>query len=739
MSRHFAWIALVLAACGVLPIRTATAQTGASGTLSQRLEQFRDDLLGDGVSDDDDLDGDARPPVNSRPPQSTLPTATPRSVPTQSSAPAVVAKPAAQPTPIDQPTPSVGQMPTPARPMLRSAAPASGEQAPTLAKRPTVPTEPAKSSASSTGSSRRTAQPGYKPGKTAPPAEYEEETPPPEPTLARQPREPQSREAQPRSAEPEEKHESPPPRLARSARTEVSRSVGPEPPADAEVKVPPAKTSVQTKGSHVREGDVLFSSQSPQLSVEASGPHKVLIGKPATFVIKLRNTGEVAANNVLVTINIPPFAEVAEAQPTAGITRNPSGTEHHEPFEWRIARFEAHNRETLTLKIVPRKSIPIDLAVQWTCSPEVTQTLVEVQEPKLAMALSGPAEVHYGQTKIYKLSISNPGNGDAENVTVSLLPIGRGAEGTASHKIGLLKAGQSKSIEVELTARQAGALTIRAQAYGDGGLRAEAAEPVLVRRANLKLNVEGPKVKFAGTTGLYRVHLVNNGDATAENVQVSAILPPQAKYVSSNASGRAEADRGKVVWLAGNVQPGGERIFEVNCALFAPGENRVQVLVTGDDELSISAAAHTRVDALADLKLEIRDPQGPIPLGEDAVFEVIIRNRGTKSAEDVDLVVFFSEGLEATSVQGGAHEIGRGQVSFKTIPLVTAGSEIVLRVHARADRAANHVFRAELVCQSLGTKLAAEETTRFYGEDDGEQPRAASHQDEPPLQPVPNE
>lgn len=268
-------------------------------------------------------------------------------------------------------------------------------------------------------------------------------------------------------------------------------------------------------------------------------------------------------------------------------------------------------------------------------------------------------------------------------------------------------------------------------------MRADAAEPVLVRRANLKMNVEGPRVKFAGTSGVYHIHLVNTGDATAENVQISAILPPQAKYISSNGSGRAEADRGKVVWAAGNVQPGGERMFEVNCALFSPGDNRVQVIVTGDDELSASAAANTRVDALADLKLEIRDPQGPVPLGEDALFEVIVRNRGTKSAEDIDLVVFFSEGLEATSVQGGAHEVGHGQVAFKTIPVLAAGSEIVMRVHARADRAANHVFRAELVCQALGTKLAAEETTRFYGDDDGGDSSGA--QREHKLQPVPNE
>ncbi len=747
MFRQIATAAVLIAMSGLFLVQTASAQSGAGRSLSQRLEQFRDDLLGDSIPDESSSEPGGPPPMTRRPiPAANPPLASPRRVPNTSSAgsdeqtPTLARRPSAavdDEKPV-RPTPTLARRPDPpvdtdepdtqvARPAKKPAVPKAKPEA-TTAKTQGAKPKPAG------GSSRRTAQPGYKPEKSpAAPVEVEEETQQPEPMLAKRPepvrRSETSESASPRLARRSESEEpSPPPRLARSTRPELTG------PAHTEPKSTP-KSIERPKSNHAHEADVLFSSESPLLSVEASGPTKVLIGKPATFVVKLRNAGEVPANNVVVTVNLPPFAEVAEAAPTAGTTRTPPGTERVEPFEWRITKFEPHSRETLTLKIIPRKSNPIDLAVQWTCSPEVSQTLVEVQEPKLVMGLSGPSEVHYGQTKVYKLSISNPGNGDAENVMVSLLPIGRGAEGSASHKIGVLKAGQNKSIEVELTARQAGALTIRAQAYADGGLRAEASEPVLVRRASLKLDADGPKVKYAGTGGTYHVHVTNPGDATAENVQVSAILPPQAKYVSSNGAGHAEADRGKIVWSAGNIQPGGERMFEILCVLQNPGENRIQVLASGEVELSASAAVNTRVEALADLKLEIRDPQGPILLGEDAVFEVIVRNRGTKSAENIDLVVFFSEGLEAVSVQGGPHEIGKGQVTFKSIPTLAAGSETVLRVHAKADRPANHVFRAELVCESLQTKLAAEETTRFYGDEVD----SSERHNEYDLQPVPKE
>jgi uncharacterized repeat protein (TIGR01451 family) len=464
------------------------------------------------------------------------------------------------------------------------------------------------------------------------------------------------------------------------------------------------------------------------LSVEATGPRKVLIGKEANFVVKIRNTGA-AANNIVVTVNIPSYVEVISAEASAGKAQSPASNEHREPLEWKISRLEANGHETLNLKLVPRKSTPLDLAVQWTFTPEASQTMVEVQEPKLTMSISGPDEVLYGQSKIYKLTVSNPGNGDTENVTVGLLPIGRATEATPSHRLGTLRAGETKTVDIELTARQAGAITIKAQAFADGGMRADAAEQVLVRRASLRIEVAAPKVKYAGTVGTYRVKVINAGNATGENVQISASLPPEAKYVSSN-GGRLEPQLSKVNWTIGTLQPGAERLLEMQCALIAPGENRTQFVAIADGDLSAAATSLTQVEALADLKLEVRDPQGPIAVGEDTVYEVHIRNRGTKVAEAIELAVFFSQGLEAKSVEGGPHDIAAGQVVFKPLATLDAGDTAVYRVHARAETSGNHVFRAELICQSPQMKLAAEEATHFYG-DDSPAPAEVSHEGEP--------
>ena len=65
----------------------------------------------------------------------------------------------------------------------------------------------------------------------------------------------------------------------------------------------------------------------------------------------------------------------------------------------------------------------------------------------------------------------------------------------------------------------------------------------------------------------------------------------------------------------------------------------------------------------------------------------------------------------------------RGRSSSNRSRRLAAGETQVFRVHARADRSGNHVFRAEVVCQSLNTKLAAEEATHFYGDEAARRPK----------------
>ena len=87
----------------------------------------------------------------------------------------------------------------------------------------------------------------------------------------------------------------------------------------------------------------------------------------------------------------------------------------------------------------------------------------------------------FGERSTYKLHLSNPGTGDAENVLITLMPLNPGDGPPASHPLGVLHAGESKTIEVELIARQPGQVTIHAEAKATGDISATLEEEVTVR------------------------------------------------------------------------------------------------------------------------------------------------------------------------------------------------------------------------------------------------------------------
>jgi uncharacterized repeat protein (TIGR01451 family) len=262
-------------------------------------------------------------------------------------------------------------------------------------------------------------------------------------------------------------------------------------------------------------------------------------------------------------------------------------------------------------------------------------------------------------------------------------------------------------------------LQIRAHAFADGGLRAEGAQDVIVRRANLQVDAIGPNMKYSGTTAAFKIRVANTGDATASNVELDAILPGGAKFVGCTDGGKLDSQQGQVTWQIGSLRHGAARIFDLQCQLTSPGENRLDVRSRAAGDLSAARAVITRVEALADLKLYINDPKGAIPLGTDSQYEVRIVNRGSKAAEQINIVGFFGPGVEPVSIQGWRGEVTTGQVEFETIDRLSAGQELVFRIVARADTAGTHRFRVEVTCADPDTKLASEESTKYYGEQAG--------------------
>jgi len=504
-----------------------------------------------------------------------------------------------------------------------------------------------------------------------------------------------------------------------------------EPDAGRESPVVSASPPAQTPSRSVepQETDsLLFSRQSPILEVKTTGPRRITVGKPSTYEVTIRNSSQVAADQLVVTIDLPQWTEVLETEVSEGaITSPPPGAEGA-GLQWALGRLEGSEEEKLALRIVPRESQPFDLAVQWDYTPIGSQAMIEVLEPKLQLRLEGPREVLYGQSEVYRLDVANSGTGDAENVEISLVPMGTGESVSATHKLGVVKAGDHKTIEVELTARHTGTLTIQVDAHADAGVEATLTEKVAVYRPALELDLEAPKLQYVGTDVAYQIRVSNPGTAPASNVALTATIPLGAKYVSCTEGGKFSPDRKSVTWTLERLDVGADQTLAVTCNLVQAGSSRLEVAASAAGDLTASGDVVVNVEAIADLALEVTDPAGPVPVGTEATYQVRVQNRGTKGAQEVEVMAYFSDGIEPTAVKGGRHETAPGQVLFDKIPSLAAGQDITFQIKAKAHTPGNHVCRVEVYCKPLGTRLVSEETTYFYGNasaaHDGPSPQA---------------
>jgi uncharacterized repeat protein (TIGR01451 family) len=457
------------------------------------------------------------------------------------------------------------------------------------------------------------------------------------------------------------------------------------------------------------DGELIsLSTTGPTLRVDATGPRAILLGQPAEYTLTVVNEGSVDANEVYVRVGIPSWVEIKSTEGTSGTAQVQEGSGADRRIVWTVKAVLAGKQEMLRIRCVPREQRAFDLAIDWTVSPTTALASIQIQQPQLKVAVIGPKEIQYGETGVFTIQLSNPGSGRADGVE---LEFAYGGQRLPTREVGSIEAGQQVELTVELTARQAGTLPVAAVAKGIQGLRADASQNVIVRRAELKVEVVGTPRQFAGSVGTYRILIRNSGNAPASDLTARAILPPGTTAVAAGDFGPGEDG---VIKQVGPLAAGAERVLTLQAQLNQPGEQTVQVMVEDVDGLAVAGSYQTRVEALADLALQVTDPKGPTALGREATYEIIISNRGTKAAEGVNVVAQFSEGVEPVQTQGAKADLVPGQAIFHAIPRIDPGQSLTLKVIAKADREGNHRFRAELTADGPETKLVAEESTYYF-------------------------
>lgn len=447
------------------------------------------------------------------------------------------------------------------------------------------------------------------------------------------------------------------------------------------------------------------ATELPGIRVMTSGPRSVMIRQVHPYEVIVENRGSVAAQGLLVRAHVPDWADVVGQQVTRGDVHADTN-ETIRNLQWKIDRLEPGQSEKMFVRLKASRPGTHDLDVDWTLEPQTRKMQVTVQEPELALTIDGPDEVIYGQSKTYQIRVLNPGDGVASDVVFTLSPKSSSPQ---SQRIGDIPAGKEAQFEVELTAQDLGELKIHGLAVGDLQLRAETNKVVRVLAADLEATLTGPELKYQNAEAVYQLELANNGTTASDNVVANLVLPIGVSYLGGM-EGATVVDK-QLRWKVASLSPGAVRQYQFQCRMDATGNQSFKFDCKGSAAGQTAVSLDTRVDAIADLVLTIQDPTAPAPIGEDVSYQIVIRNRGSKPAMDVQAVAQFSHGIEPQRITGHEGKVITGQVLIEPIAKIDAGQEVRMTIVARAETAGHHRFRTEV--RSGDTVLVAEEATHY--------------------------
>ncbi|MCH2181162.1 MAG: hypothetical protein MK108_04070 [Mariniblastus sp.] len=319
-----------------------------------------------------------------------------------------------------------------------------------------------------------------------------------------------------------------------------------------------------------------------------------------------------------------------------------------------------------------------------------------VQAPSVTIEKIAPREIQVNTPADFQLIVKNVGRITANQVEVhDQIPQGtelmqampqpeRGSQGQVSWKLGSLRPGQEKRIDVRLKPTTPGVIgsvahvTFAAQA----SMRTRVTRPILTIRHRTQ-----PKVMIGDTITL-DIAVKNEGDGPATNVYVQEDVPQQLTF---------EDGIRELEYPLGTLAPGQSKNVKLTLKASSAGKLNNTIVAFADGGLQ--SQHEVELEVVAPNLVATSDGPRKRYLRRQATHQLAVQNAGTARATNVEMVVRLPQGLRFVNtnnrgkydrnthaVHWSMAELAPGQVA--TVDLTTVPMEVGdqnIRFEALAD------------------------------------------------------
>jgi len=489
---------------------------------------------------------------------------------------------------------------------------------------------------------------------------------------------------------------------------------------DADKKAEPLSKTMPTQPGPSGQGrpglPQMEGLQTPQLTLEKSGPRDLQVGKPARFEVIIRNVGAATAHDTVLRDAVPYGTSLITTMPPAspGDTNTPSG----ELF-WAIGELKAGEEARVAMEVMPELEGDIGSVASVTFRADAT-VRSRVTKPALEITAEPPQPTLIGEMMAVDITLSNPGTGTATGVIIEgILPdsVSHPAGREVEFDVGQLEPGSSRSISLKLATITPGVHEIRIGARADGGievarpLRAEITAPML------ELHADIPKRRYLQRPATCTLTMHNTGTAPALAVELAAQLPAGMKFVRANNAGYYDEKTHRVLWSLEELPAGEEGAVEFVAMPTVLGPQTIVAAVRNPTGLADQLSHSIEVEGLASLALEVADSEDPIEINGLTEYVVRVENQGTKAATNVALSAKLLGDLQPVEARGPVpYEVQNLMITFEPLASLAPADEAVFHVQVRGRRPGNQRVQFQLQSDELQTPITSEEMTHVYAD-----------------------
>ena len=511
---------------------------------------------------------------------------------------------------------------------------------------------------------------------------------------------------------------SPPAAGYRTAQQSVeSRPLKAEPPAASPTELmgdtapTPTPGLANTPGTGRPGERLLEGPQSPSITIQKLAPEEIQVGRRCTFAIRIQNTGKRTAQNVKIQDEIPLGTELVGTAPRASV----SGSQ----VIWDIGTLSVGEERTVEMELIPKEEGELGSVASVVFSTQASAK-AKCTRPELALRLTSKPKVHAGEQQVVQVELSNPGSGEATSVMLlESVPEGvtHAAGPALEFEVGSLQPGETRRLELVLTAESAGRVSNVMTARADAGLQVQASCEFEVIAPDLHVSVEGPKKRYLERPAKYHVSIDNPGTASAKEVQLVTKLPKGLQFVSANNMGEYDASSHSVLWSLAELPANERGTVELAVLPIETGEHVLQVSSKAGQGLEDSTEARVQVDGIVALMFEVVDLESPVEIGGETTYEIRVVNQGSKAASNVQVGAVMPQGMRALSGEGETrHAIQGEKVIFAPLAQLAPKAEAVYRINAQGLRAGDQRVRVQVLSDEVRQPITKEVSTRVYAD-----------------------